>query len=125
MNISCWKALLLVGVGGALCVVITVQRLHLAEADAVITGLEHDVKEWKEAAARWEAVAQKAQEGEAALYAQAQSCLDRAAGAEAEADEWRQLLEAAESREMDATERREVPDDATRRRLFDALDRPL
>ena len=125
MNISCWKALLLVGVGIALCGVIAVQRLHLAEADAAITGLEHDLKDWKEAAARWEAVAKKAQEGEAALYAQAQSCLDREAEARADADAWKALLDGATLRDMTPREEKGVPDNATRKILLDALDRPL
>ena len=102
-----------------------VQYARLQKAEAALAELERELAEWKDAAARWQALYEQARQGGEALAAQAQSCLDRAARAEAEADEWRQLLEAAESREMDATERREVPDDATRRRLFDALDRPL
>lgn len=102
-----------------------VQYMKLQRAEAALAELERDLAEWKSTAARWQAVAEQARQGGEALAAQAQGCLDRAAAAEAEADEWRQLLEAAESREMDATERREVPDNATRRRLFDALDRPL
>lgn len=125
MNISRWKALLLAGIGVALCVVILVLRLQLAEADTAITGLRHDLKDWKETAARWEAVAKKAQEGEAALYAQAQSCLDREAEARADADAWKALLDEATLRDMTPKEEKGVPDNATRKILLDALDRPL
>lgn len=125
MNITRWKALLLVGIGGALCAVIAVQRLQLAEADTAITGLQHDVKEWKETAGRWQALAEQAQKGESALYAQAQSCLEREAAAQAEADEWKALLEEATMRDMTQTEEKGVPDNETRRALSDALDRPF
>ena len=125
MNISRWKALLLVGIGVALCAAIAALRLQLAEADTAITGLEHDLKEWKETAARWEALAEQAQKGEAALEAQAQSCLDREAAAWAEADAWKALLDEATLRDMTQTEEKGVPDNETRRALSDALDRPF
>lgn len=125
MNISRWKALLLAGIGIALCAAIAALRLQLAEADTAITGLQRDIKEWKETAGRWQAVAQKAQEGEAALYAQAQSCLNREAAARADADAWKALLEETTLRDMTQKEEKGVPDNATRRALTDALDRPL
>lgn len=101
------------------------QYMRLQKAEAAVAELEGDLRDWKEAAARWQALAEQARQGNAALEAQAQSCLDREAAARADADAWRELLEAATLREMDATETKGVPDDATRNALSDALDRPL
>jgi len=102
-----------------------VQYVRLQKAEAVCASLESDLKEWKEAAGRWQAIADQAQKGEAALEAQAQSCLNREAAARADADAWKALLEEATLRDMTPKEEMGVPDDATRKILLDALDRPL
>lgn len=89
------------------------------------SALKTDLKTWQEAAGRWQLLAEQAQKGEAALEAQAQSCLDREAAARADADAWKSLLDEATLRAMTPKEEKGVPDNAMRRALSDALDRPL
>ena len=102
-----------------------VQYLRLQKAEAMCSALKTDLKEWQEAADRWQLLAEQSQKGEAALEAQAQSCLDREAAARADADAWKSLLDEATLRAMTPKEEKGVPDTAMRRALSDALDRPL
>lgn len=102
-----------------------VQYIRLQKAEAMCSALKTDLKAWQEAAGRWQLLAEQAQKGEAALEAQAQSCLDREAAARADADAWKSLLDGATLRAMTPKEEKGVPDNAMRRALSDALDRPL
>ena len=102
-----------------------VQYLRLQKAEAMCAALKTDLQVWQEAADRWQLIAEQAQKGEAALEAQAQSCLDREAAARADADAWKALLDGATLRAMTTKEEKGVPDNAMRRALSDALDRPL
>ena len=102
-----------------------VQYMRLQKAEAMCSALKTDLKAWQEAAGRWQLLAEQAQKGEAALEAQAQSCLDREAAARADADAWKSLLDGATLRAMTPKEEKGVPDNAMRRALSDALDRPL
>lgn len=60
-----------------------------------------------------------------ALEALADRCLSREKAARADADAWRQILMEMETREMTLSEKKEVPDEKTRRALFNSLDEPL
>ena len=100
-----------------------VQYIRLQKAEAMCSALKTDLKAWQEAAGRWQLLAEQAQKGEAAL--EAQSCLDREAAARADADAWKSLLDGATLRAMTPKEEKGVPDNAMRRALSDALDRPL
>lgn len=102
-----------------------VQYIRLQKAEAMCSALKTDLKTWQEAAGRWQLLAEQAQKGEAALEAQAQSCLDREAAARADANAWKSLLDGATLRAMTPKEEKGVPDNAMRRALSDALDRPL
>lgn len=97
-----------------------------------LTAAEDNAALWKAEAlqlrgevSRWKAALVHAKAGEAALSAQAQACLDRESAARADAKEWQAILADMTLRSMSEEEKSGVPDDATRRALFDALDHPL
>lgn len=109
----------------SLVIALGVQTLRLSRAETAMATLTADLNAKTTEAERWQALATSMQKSADALEAQAQSCLKREAAARADADAWRELLEEATTRDMDETEHKGVPDDATRRALTDALDNPL
>lgn len=98
-------------------------QLTIAEDNAALW--EAEVLQLRRDAARWKTALVQAKAGEAALTAQAQACLDRENAARADAKEWQAILADMTLRSMSEEEKSGVPDDATRRALLDALDRPL
>lgn len=98
-------------------------RVHALEGEmlALQTSQEAALQD----AWRWKAAYEKARDGQDALKAQAQACLDRESAALADAELWRGIFEDMTTRAMSAEEKCEVPDDATRCALLDSLDRPL
>lgn len=76
-------------------------------------------------AAGWKAGVEEKQTSIRGLQESLDSCLGREESAMATADQWREILETAQSRDMAPEEKGKVPDEATRRMLFDSLDRPL
>lgn len=76
-------------------------------------------------AAGWKAGVEEKQNSIHGLQESLDSCLGREKSAMATADQWREILDAAQSRDMAPEEKGKVPDEATRRVLFDSLDRPL
>lgn len=111
----------------AAILVATVAIMHLrastAEANAAL--LEGEALQLRVEVARWQTAYAQAKAGQDALTAQAQACLDRESAARADAQEWRQILQDMTFRALSEEEAQGVPDDATRRALLDALDRPL
>lgn len=95
-------------------------QLTIAEDNAALWKAE--VLQLRGEVSRWKAAHAQARAGEAA---QAQACLDRESAARADAEEWRAILADMPLRSMSEEEKSGVPDDATRRRLLDSLDRPL
>ena len=116
--------LVLIGVlviGGA----VAVQHMRLQRAESGIALLEKDLAAARKDAAAWKLTADQARAGQTALAGQAQACLDREAAAQADADQWRAILTEMRTRDLSDAEKTGVPDDATRRALFESLDRPL
>lgn len=107
--------------GGALAV----QHMRLQRAEAQAALLEKDLGAARKEAAAWKLAANQARAGQMALIEQAQACLDRESAAQADAEQWRAIMDAMQTREMSDAEKKGVPDDATRRALFTDLDRPL
>lgn len=112
---------------GALLIVgsFAVQHMRLQRAEASAALLEKDLAAARKEAAAWKLTADQARAGQTALAGQAQACLDREAAAQADADQWRAVMDAMQTREMSDAEKTGVPDDATRRALLTDLDRPL
>lgn len=108
-------------IGGAFAV----QHMRLQRAEASAALLEKDLAAVRKEAAAWKLTADQARAGQTALAGQAQACLDREAAARADADQWQAILTEMQTREMSDAEKTGVPDDATRRALFESLDRPL
>lgn len=102
--------------------VVTGDRDALEERLATRT-LERDTA--RRTAEGWEKQAEEAETKIRALQDEAQACLTREQEATATAEQWRAILETAKSRDMAPEEQGKVPDEATRRSLFDSLDRPL
>lgn len=116
--------LVLIGVlviGGAFAV----QHMRLLRVEARAVLLEKDLAAARKEAAAWKLTADQARAGQTALAGQAQACLDREAAAQADADQWRAVMDAMQIREMSDAEKTGVPDDETRRALLADLDRPL
>ena len=108
-------------IGGAFAV----QHMRLQRAESSIALLEKDLAAARKEAAAWKLTADQARAGQTALAGQAQACLDREAAAQADADQWRAVMDAMQIREMSDAEKTGVPDDETRRALLADLDRPL
>ncbi|WP_303173041.1 hypothetical protein [uncultured Desulfovibrio sp.] len=108
-------------IGGAFAV----QHMRLQRAEASAALLEKDLAAARKEAAAWKLTADQARAGQTALAGQAQACLDREAAAQADADQWRAVMDAMQIREMSDAEKTGVPDDETRRALLADLDRPL
>ena len=108
-------------IGGAF----TVQHMRLQRAEASAVLLEKDLDAARKEAAAWKLTADQARAGQTVLAGQAQACLDRESDAQADAELWQAILEQAQARDMNDAEQKGVPDDATRRSLFDDLDKPL
>ncbi len=104
---------------------VTIQHLRINAAEEHSALLDAEALELRAEVARWQAAYAQARAGQEALTVQAQACLDREAGARSDAELWRQIFETMTLRSMSAEETQEVPDDATRRALLSALDRPL
>lgn len=104
---------------------IAIQHLRINAAEERAARLDAEALELREEVARWKAAYVQMKTGQEALAAQAQACFDREAAARADADQWRQIFENMTLRSLDAEEAQGVPDDATRRALLSALDRPL
>ena len=102
-----------------------VQHMRLQRAEASVTQLEKDLAAARKEAAAWKLTADQVRAGRTALAEQAQACLDREAAARADADQWRAILTEMQTRDLSDAEKTGVPDDATRRALFESLDRPL
>lgn len=102
--------------------VVTGDRDALEERLAART-LERDTA--RRAAEGWKMQVEEAEIQIRALRDEAQACLTREREATATAEQWRTILETAKSRDMAPEEQGKVPDEATRRSLFDSLDRPL
>ena len=102
-----------------------VQHIRLQRAEARVILLEKDLAAARKEAAAWKLTADQARAGQTALAEQAQACLDREAAAQADADQWRAVMDAMQIREMSDAEKTGVPDDETRRALLADLDRPL
>lgn len=116
--------LVLIGVlviGGAFAV----QHMRLQRAESSIAMLEKDLAAARKEAAAWKLTADQARAGQTALAGQAQACLDREAAAQADAEQWQIILTEMRTRDLSDAEKTGVPDDATRRALFESLDRPL
>ena len=114
-------AMLAVIAGGAFAF----QHLKLNGTEEHAAQLEAENQQLKKDLSYWLAAYERAQAAQEALSAQAKSCLERERKALADAEEWRGLLESMKTRPLNEKEANEVPDDATRRRLLDDLDRPL
>lgn len=114
--------LLLVAIIGG---TVTIQHLRLNAAEERAARLDAEALELRAEVARWQVTYAQARAGQEALAAQAQACLDRETAARADAEQWRQIFEDMTLRSMSAEEAQGVPDDATRRALLSALDRPL
>lgn len=104
---------------------IAIQHLRLNAAEERAARLDAEALELRAEVARWQVTYAQARAGQEALTVQAQACLDREAATRADADQWRQIFETMTLRSLDAEEAQGVPDDATRRALLSALDRPL
>ena len=102
-----------------------VQHMHLQRAESRAALLEKDLAAARKEAAVWKRTADQARAGQSALAEQAQACLDRESAAQADADQWRAILTEMQTRDLSDAEMTGVPDDATRRALFESLDRPL
>lgn len=116
--------LVLIGVlviGGAFAV----QHMRLQRAEAGAALLQKDLAAARVAAETWKLTADHARAGQTALAEQAQACLNREAAAQADADQWQAILTEMRTRDLSDAEKTGVPDDATRRALFESLDRPL
>ena len=116
--------LVLIGVlviGGAFAV----QHMRLQRAEASAALLEKDLAAARKEAAAWKLTADQARAGQTALAGQAQACLDREAAAQADAEQWQTILTQMRTRDLSDAEKTGVPDDATRRALFESLDHPL
>ncbi|MBD5538917.1 MAG: hypothetical protein HDQ94_02820 [Desulfovibrio sp.] len=98
-------------------------QLTIAEDNAALWKAEAQRR--GEEASRWKTAHARAKAGQVALSAQAQACLDRENAARADAEVWQGILADMTLRPMSEQEKTGVPDDATRRALLDALDRPL
>ena len=112
---------LIVVIGGT----VAVQHVGLNAAEERAARLDAEALELRAEVARWKSACAQAWAAQGALAAQAQACLDREAGARADAEQWRQMFEDMTLRSLDAEEAQGVPDDATRRALLSALDEPL
>lgn len=108
-------------IGGAFAV----QHMRLQRAEASAALLEKDLAAVRKEAAAWKLTADQARAGQTALAEQAQACLDRESAAQADADQWRAILTEMQTRDLSDAEKTGVPDDATRRALFESLDHPL
>lgn len=108
-------------IGGAFAV----QHMRLQRAEASAALLEKDLAAARKDAAAWKLTADQARAGQTALAGQAQACLDREAAAQADAEQWQIILTEMRTRDLSDAEKIGVPDDATRRALFESLDRPL
>lgn len=93
------------------------------EADLAARTLERDTA--LRTAEGWKKQVDEAETKIRALQNAAQACLAREQEATATAEQWRAILETAKSRDMAPEEQGKVPDEATRRSLFDSLDRAL
>lgn len=116
--------LVLIGIlviGGA----VAVQHMRLQRSESRIALLEKDLAAAHKEAAAWKLTADQARAGQTALAEQAQACLDREAAAQADAEQWQTILTEMRTRDLSDAEKTGVPDDATRRALFESLDRPL
>lgn len=108
-------------IGGAFAV----QHMRLQRAEASAALLEKDLAAARKEAAAWKLTVDQARAGQTALAGQAQACLDREAAAQADAEQWQTILTEMRTRDLSDAEKIGVPDDATRRALFESLDRPL
>lgn len=104
---------------------IAIQHLRLNAAEERAARLDAEALELRAEVARWQVTYAQARAGQEALAAQTQACLDRENAARADAKEWQAILADMTLRSMSEEEKSGVPDDATRRALLDALDRPL
>lgn len=117
-------ALVLVGllvVGGGYAV----QHMRLERAEARAALLQTDLTAAHKDAAAWKLAADQARAGQSALAGQAQSCLDREAAAQADAEAIAAILDAARVTEISPDTARQGVDDVTRRAAADYLNRPL
>lgn len=104
---------------------VAIQHLRLNAAEERAARLGAEALELREEVARWKDAYAQMKTGQEALTSQAQACLGREAAARADAEQWRQIFETMTLRSMSAEETQGVPDDATRRALLSAFDRPL
>lgn len=104
---------------------VAVQYVGLDAAEERAARLDAEVLELREEVARWKTAYAQMKTGQEALAAQAHACLDRETAARADVEQWRQIFETMTLRSLDTEEAEGVPDDATRRALLSALDKPL
>lgn len=76
-------------------------------------------------AASWRKVADEAASRTHAVQGVAEACLAREQAAQADFDQWANLIEQSRSRDLTHEEQGKVPDENARKALFDSLDRPL
>ena len=111
LALACWRVSVVTGDRDTL------------EAGLATRTLERDTA--RRTAEGWKKQADEAETKIRALQDEAQACLTREQEATATAEQGRAILETAKSRDMTPEEQGKVPDAATRRSLFDSLDRPL
>lgn len=87
--------------------------------------LEGRLKEAEAKAASWRMMADEAGERTLAVQGVADACLAREQAAQEDFDQWADLIEKAQSRDLTPEEKGKVPDENARKALFDSLDRPL
>ena len=90
-----------------------------------IESLETALDDKEKELSSWQEKAKAAQVGQLALSIQAQTCLDRETQRNAESGIWQEIIEQAQSRDMEDGEKKRVPDDQTPRKLLVDLDQPL
>lgn len=113
----------------AVCILLTtllfVTHQEVKQQKALNELTETKLEQSIELAKKWKATAENAAQVNIFLQATNQACLDREQEAAATAVEWQKILEQATTRDTSETEQKGVPDNATRRKLYTDLDRPL
>ena len=116
--------------GLSLCVLVVlcyafVLRADVATLEAQLQTRTAERDKAMEDAATWKVGVEEKQISIHGLRTTLEACLAREQTAMATADQWRDILENSQSRDMAPEEKGKVPDATTRRKLLDDLDRPL
>lgn len=125
MNLLATKPVLaLLVLGASLCAALMYRAALHAEQASHATTKTHlaqavaDGTSWKNAAGEKDRRTQ-------AVQHLASQCLERERTAQAEAATWQEVLSNAAQVSMNPTQQQQVPDHATRQKLFQSLDAPL